>query len=268
MDTRTVNKLIQRCSSWLNWVIRNGYYTERNIFHGKSIPSNKGKNTITRQPFTDKQLKLIFNKGYLQRTLNSTSHCKFVFYWIGILGLHHGTRLQETSQLYISDIYPLNKIWVIDINDNTKDKKLKTPNSKRIIPLHQTLIDLGFLDYLHILEQNGKERLFHELTLGRDGYTKNPSRFFNDYLRELGIKSATEKYDFHSLRHNCNIELIQKDVGVEYRNDYLGWGQTGMSKSVYGKPFEPSILQKHCSNNISYPINWKNLKVDWKLIIG
>jgi hypothetical protein len=268
MDTRTVNKLIQRCSSWLNWVIRNGYYTERNIFHGKSIPSNKRKNTITRQPFTDKQLKLIFNKGYLQRTLNSTSPCKFVFYWIGILGLHHGTRLQETSQLYISDIYPLNKIWVIDINDNTKDKKLKTPNSKRIIPLHQTLIDLGFLDYLHILEQNGKERLFHELSLGRDGYTKNPSRFFNDYLRELGIKSATEKYDFHSLRHNCNIELIQKDVGVEYRNDYLGWGQTGMSKSVYGKPFEPSILQKHCSNNISYPINWKNLKVDWKLIIG
>ena len=268
MDTRTVNKLIQRCSTWLNWVIRNGYYNDRNIFHGKSIPSNKGKNTITRQPFTDKQLKLIFNKGYLQRTLNSTSPCKFVFYWIGILGLHHGTRLQETSQLYISDIYPLNKIWVIDINDNTKDKKLKTPNSKRIIPLHQTLIDLGFLDYLHILEQNGKERLFHELSLGRDGYTKNPSRFFNDYLRELGIKSATEKYDFHSLRHNCNIELIQKDVGVEYRNDYLGWGQTGMSKSVYGKPFEPSILQKHCSNNISYPINWKNLKVDWKLIIG
>ena len=268
MDTRTVNKLIQRCSSWLNWVIRNGYYTERNIFHGKSIPSNKGKNTITRQPFKNKQLKLIFNKGYLRRTLNSTSPCKFVFYWIGILGLHHGTRLQETAQLHINDIYPLNKIWVIDINDNTKDKKLKTPNSKRIIPLHQTLIDLGFLDDLHILEQNGKERLFHELTLGRDGYTKNPSRFFNDYLRELGIKSSKARYDFHSLRHNCNNELIQKDVGVEYRNDYLGWGQTGMSKSVYGKPFEPSILQKHCSNNISYPINWKNLKVDWKLIIG
>jgi integrase len=268
MDTRTVNKLIQRCSTWLNWVIRNGYYNDRNIFHGKSIPSNKGKNTITRQPFSVKQLKLIFNKVYLQRTLNSTSPCKFVFYWIGILGLHHGTRLQETAQLHINDIYPLNKIWVIDINDNTKVKKLKTPNSKRIIPLHQTLIDLGFLDYLHILEQNGKERLFHELTLGRDGYTKNPSRFFNDYLRELGIKSSKERYDFHSLRHNCNNELIQKDVGVEYRNDYLGWGQTGMSKSVYGKPFEPSILQKHCSNNISYPINWKNLKVDWKLIIG
>ena len=268
MDTRTVNKLIQRCSTWLNWVIRNGYYNDRNIFHGKSIPSNKGKNTITRQPFTDKQLKLIFNKGYLQRTLNSTSHCKFVFYWIGILGLHHGTRLQETSQLYISDIYPLNKIWVIDINDNTKDKKLKTTNSKRIIPLHQTLIDLGFLEYLKIIEQKGKERVFHELTLGRDGYTKNPSKFFNDYLRELDIKSPTKKYDFHSLRHTCNNALIQKDVIEEHRNDYLGWGQTGMSKKIYGKPFEPSILKKRCSNYISFQVKWNDLKVDWKNVIG
>ena len=266
MDTRTINKLIQRCSSWLNWVIRKGYYNERNIFHGKSIPSKRSKESITRQPFTDKQLKLIFSKNYLNRSLNSVSPCKFVFYWVGILGLFHGTRLQETAQLYINDIYPLDKIWVIDINDNTKDKKLKTSNSKRILPLHQTLIDLGFLDYLKILQQKGKERLFHELTLGRDGYTKNPSKFFNDYLRELGIKSSTEKYDFHSLRHNCNIELIQKDVGVEYRNDYLGWGQTGMSKSVYGKPFQPSILQKYCTKNISYPVNWQNLKVDWKLI--
>jgi len=269
MDKRTVNKLIQRCSSWLNWVIRNGYYTERNIFHGKSIPSNKGKNTITRQPFSSKQLNLIFNKKvYLQRTLNSTSPCKFVFYWIGILGLHQGTRLQELCQLHLKDIYPLNKIWVIDINDNSTDKKLKTPNSTRIIPLHQTLIDLGFLNYLNILEQNGKERVFHELTLGRDGYTKNPSRFFNDYLRELDLKTDSAKYDFHCLRHNCNNALIQKDVNVEHRNDYLGWSQTGMSKSVYGKPFEPSILKKRCSDVISFPINWNDLKVDWKLVIG
>jgi integrase len=268
MDTRTVNKLIQRCSSWLNWVIRKGYYEDSNIFHGKSIPSKKGKNDITRQPFKEEQLKLIFGKNYLNSTLNSTSPCKFVFYWVGILGLFHGLRLQEIAQLHMDDIYPLNKIWVIDINDKSNDKKLKTKNSNRIIPLHQSLIDLGFLDYYNILEKKGKERLFHELSLGRDGYTKNPSRFFNDYLRDLNIKSTTEKYDFHCLRHTCNNSLIQKDVDLEHRNDYLGWGQTGMSKKIYGKPFEPSILKKRCSNVISFPINWKDLKVDWKLIIG
>ena len=76
MDTRTINKLIQRCSSWLNWVIRKGYYNDRNIFHGKSIPSKRSKESITRQPFTDKQLKLIFSKNYLNRSLNSVSPCK------------------------------------------------------------------------------------------------------------------------------------------------------------------------------------------------
>ena len=268
MDTRTINTLIQRCSSWFNWVIRKGYYEDRNIFHGKSIPSKKGKNDITRQPYNEEQLKLIFSKNYLNKTLNSVSPCRYVFYWVGILGLFHGTRLQETTQLHINDIYPLNKIWVIDINDNTKDKKLKTTNSKRIIPLHQTLIDLGFLEYLKIIEQKGKERVFHELTLGRDGYTKNPSKFFNDYLRELDIKSPTKKYDFHSLRHTCNNALIQKDVIEEHRNDYLGWGQTGMSKKIYGKPFEPSILKKRCSNYISFQVKWNDLKVDWKNVIG
>ena len=268
MDTRTINTLIQRCSSWLNWVIRKGFYEEKNIFHGKSIPSKKGKNDITRQPYNEEQLKLIFSKNYLNKTLNSVSPCRYVFYWVGILGLFHGTRLQETTQLHINDIYPLNKIWVIDINDNTKDKKLKTTNSKRIIPLHQTLIDLGFLEYLKIIEQKGKERVFHELTLGRDGYTKNPSKFFNDYLRELDIKSPTKKYDFHSLRHTCNNALIQKDVIEEHRNDYLGWGQTGMSKKIYGKPFEPSILKKRCSNYISFQVKWNDLKVDWKNVIG
>ena len=268
MDTRTINTLIQRCSSWLNWVIRKGFYEEKNIFHGKSVPSKKGKNDITRQPFKEEQLKLIFGEGYVNKTLNSVSPCRYVFYWVGILGLFHGTRLQETTQLHINDIYPLNKIWVIDINDNTKDKKLKTTNSKRIIPLHQTLIDLGFLEYLKIIEQKGKERVFHELTLGRDGYTKNPSKFFNDYLRELDIKSPTKKYDFHSLRHTCNNALIQKDVIEEHRNDYLGWGQTGMSKKIYGKPFEPSILKKRCSKNISYKVKWNDLKVDWKQILG
>ena len=269
MDARTVNKLIQRCSTWLNWVVRNGYYEGVNIFHGKSIPSKNRKDAPTRELFSNEQLKLIFNvENYSKKTLNSTSPCKYVFYWVSIFGLYHGLRLQEICQLHMNDIYPLNKLWVIDINEKTTDKKLKTKNAKRIIPLHQTLIDLGFLDYFHILEKKGKERLFHELTLGRDGYTKNPSRYFNDYLRELKIKTPMNKYDFHSFRHTCNNALIQKDVIEEHRNDYLGWEQTGMSKKVYGKPFEPSILKKRCSNVISFPINWKKLGVDWKLILG
>ena len=123
------------------------------------------------------------------------------------------------------------------------------------------------LDYVRLVEGKGKNRLFHELSLQRDGYTKNPSRFFNQYLKDLKIKNDVQKFDFHSFRHTCNNVLIQNDINVEYRNDYLGWSQEGMSKKVYGKPFEPEILSKHCSMNISFNhIKWNDLKVDWKLI--
>ena len=271
MDTRSVNQYIQRCSSWLNWVIKQGYYGEVNVFHGKSINLGKGKKNKNRQPFDEKLLKLVFNNNnYFSKTLNSPSPCKFPFYWIPIFGLFHGMRLQEICQLSLEDIYPQDKIWVIDINDKTPDKKVKNENSKRIIPLHQTLIDLGILDYIRIIQGKGKNRLFHELNLQRDGYTKNPSRFFNFYLKELKIKNKNSgnRFDFHSFRYTCNNSLIQNEVGVEFRNDYLGWVQEGMSKKVYGKPFEPSILHKHCSKVIKYPINWNDLKVDWKLVIG
>ena len=268
MDSRSVNQYIQRCSSWLNWVIKQGYYDEVNVFHGKSISIGRTKKSNNRQLFNEDQLKLIFKKDhYFKKTLNSPSPCRFAFYWIPIFGLFHGMRLQEISQLHLEDIYPKNKVWVIDMNDKTHDKRLKTSNSKRIIPLHPKLIDLGLLDYVRLVEGKGKNRLFHELSLQRDGYTKNPSRFFNQYLKDLKIKNDVQKFDFHSFRHTCNNVLIQNDVNVEYRNDYLGWSQEGMSKKVYGKPFEPEILSKHCSMNISFNhIKWNDLKVDWKLV--
>ena len=46
----------------------------------------------------------------------------------------------------------------------------------------------------------------------------------------------------------------------------INWTYVGKIKNM--KPFEASLLYKHCSKVIKYPINWNDLKVDWKLIIG
>ena len=52
----------------------------------------------------------------------------------------------------------------------------------------------------------------------------------------------------------------------ENANDKINWTYVGKIKNV--KPFEASLLHKHCSKVIKYPINWNELKVDWKLVIG
>jgi hypothetical protein len=51
----------------------------------------------------------------------------------------------------------------------------------------------------------------------------------------------------------------------ENANDKINWTYVGKIKNV--KPFEASLLYKHCSKVIKYPINWNDLKVDWKLVI-
>ncbi len=45
-------------------------------------------------------------------------------------------RLQEILQLYVEDVYQVNGVWVLDLNTNHDDKKLKTDQSKRVIPIH------------------------------------------------------------------------------------------------------------------------------------
>ena len=52
----------------------------------------------------------------------------------------------------------------------------------------------------------------------------------------------------------------------ENANDKINWTYVGKIKIV--KPFEASLLCKHYSKVIKYPINWNDLKVDWKLVIG
>ena len=49
------------------------------------------------------------------------------------------------------------------IIDETQGKRVKTTSSIRKVPIHPTLISLGFLDYVKILKANGVDRVFCQL---------------------------------------------------------------------------------------------------------
>ena len=85
-------------------------------------------------------------------------------------GLYTGAHLNELCQLYVNNIKEIDKIWCIDINRNTNDKKLKNASSERVIPIHPKLIELGFLNFLKEQKKKNSQRLFSHLTLGSDVY--------------------------------------------------------------------------------------------------
>jgi integrase len=66
------------------------------------------------------------------------------------------------------------------------------------VPLHANVINAGFLDYVAKIESAGHSMLFPHLISGKNGYSKNASRRFGQYLTKLGIKAKGKS--FHSFR--------------------------------------------------------------------
>jgi len=233
MAINTVNKHLNRTSSLFDWACRHGYLT-MNYFTNLTI-RKKRKASEERKVFSTEQLeRLLSGKQYQgKKPLHS------YYYWLPLLGLYTGCRLDELCQLYIEDIYQIDDVWVIDINDS-EDKKLKSFNSKRIIPIHSKLIDLGFLNYVDKI-QAAHKRLFPALKKGRDGYGSAPSKWFARYRKQVGITESGVV--FHSLRHTFVNELKQLGIEESLAASLAGHSSSGITFERYGKDYSPSVLK-------------------------
>ena len=89
----------------------------------------------------------VFNKDDLTKIFSSPIHKKkeylHSYYWLPLLGLYMGARIEELCSLYLEDfkvehginIISINGINIISINSN-HDKKLKSKAAERLIPVH------------------------------------------------------------------------------------------------------------------------------------
>ena len=264
-EPKNINKLIYRIRIFFKW-LKNNYreYVPENHFEGITVEIKKIYKL--RDGFTPEDLKKIFDTtNYLNNTVrDDRNKIKLPKYFIPILGIYTGCRLEEISQLLLEDIYKDGKYDVIRIRVSD-DTQLKNIQSERIIPIHPTIKELGFLDYCDYLRKQNKDRVFYELNKGRDGYGRNIGRFFTGYLKKIGVYKFQSKV-FHSLRHTFITNLLQNGVREEVVNGLDGHKQKTMSTTVYFKGgFPPEILFKEGISKINYEgINFGKLKIDWK----
>ena len=235
MSTTTVNKNIIRISSLFEWSSRHGY-VNKNYFEGLVLKT-KTRADEERSIFKKDDLKEIFK----HEIFTALKYKHPYQYWLPLLGLYTGARLEELCQLYLEDIYNDEGIWVIDIN-NKGDKKLKTKSSKRIIPIHSKLQALGFIDYVESLRHKGESRLFPELKKGRDGYSQSASKWFSRLRKDLGLYNLDPPKDFHSFRHTLATELKNKGIPEPEVAAITGHSIAGITFSRYGKAYDNRIL--------------------------
>jgi hypothetical protein len=178
-------------------------------------------------------------------------------YWIDPLRLYTGARVSEISQLHTNDIIEVNGIPCISfINDSVDEedenedggavskaetieefRRLKNRASRRIIPIHPALIEMGFLEWVKKRQERvGREPglLFFGLTWEpKSGYGRKASRHTLNLLKAAGVWRKRTKVG-HSLRSNCAQELQRVGMPLEMVQRYIGHTTGKQLETRYG----------------------------------
>jgi integrase len=158
---RTMNVYIGHMQHFLGWAVDNGYASE-NVFTGMRLRSTAKGAGEGRQAFKAEELRVIFGE---LTNLQSVLAKKDVHRWPALIGLFTGMRLNEIAQLEVQDVEERDGIWCINVTPDGNDhKRLKNASSRRVVPVHDTLLECGFLGFVEGQKETGSTRLFPSLT--------------------------------------------------------------------------------------------------------
>jgi integrase len=213
-------------------------------------------------------------------------------YWIPLFGLFHGNRVSEALQLIASDFSWDNGVFVVHFQTELEDadgkpepappkhsggnkqpsghnvqqlRHLKTLATKRLVPVHPKLLELGLEDFIAARRKDGPNALLFPSSmpnkdsenpkLGR-AYEQAFLRFVRDHL---GFGSG---YGSHSFRHQLEDRLrnTQADNGswpAGMSQQYTGRKRTREadrkvteeegSEAAYGNGYIPQSMLRYIS---------------------
>jgi len=231
MSITSVNKHLSWLGSMLTYAVKEGYVTS-NPAAGLQVQRNT-RADLERMAYTTEDLKamvrcLSWNPKHPER------------YWVSLIGMYQGMRLNEICQLYSEDIQKVDGLWCISVNSETADKEIKNSASQRVIPIHPELIKAGFLKYVE-QSRGVHERLWPALAKRRDGYAHDFGKWFQK-LNRTRITEEPRKV-FHSLRHSFIDTLKQAGVPEALISEMVGHSnEKSMTMGRYGKRYQPRVL--------------------------
>ncbi len=147
--------------------------------------------------FEHDELKRLFQGSEMAALASSgTEAYKF---WLPHVGLFSGARINELCQLNPQlDIREDKKsgFWFFDITEDSAghediEKSVKTKSSKRSVPIHPQLVELGFLQYVTHLKKQGRKLLFPGFPVSVGRAAPKAGEWFGDFLRALNLRDET-----------------------------------------------------------------------------
>lgn len=260
LNVKTVKMIVEAASSLFEWGVKEGYL-EKNPVKGIIVKDDRQQIEL-RDAFDVSDLEKIFScKKYIGNEFKHPS-----FFWTPVVALFTGMRLEEICQLRCEDVYEseTSGLFVIDVNarpsaDGKVDKTLKNKNATRVIPVHKTLVEIGFIEYCNKMKVDGLERIFPELnkTAASPKYGKQPGKSFGKLIRELEIEGNKT---FHSLRHTFSDFFKKKDMHNDLFRQVFGHEISELAGRQYGSKFDVQMCYDKLISLLDYRIDFSLLK--------
>lgn len=228
-----------------------------------------------RRPFTTDELKRIFaapiytgckddGRGFSKAGPNVIRRARF---WVPLICLFSGMRANEVCQLNVADIKSTpTGLQYFDVNDND-NKKLKNATSKRSVPIHPELAQMGLLKFIEQQKKIKSAKLFPELKADKYGYM---SHSLADWFTASFLPSVVQKdrkISLHSFRHNFRDALRSIEAPDWVLQELGGWSQSKGVSDNYGSGYTPNQLQPYVEK-IAYPgLNLSHLYLAQKFTV-
>jgi integrase len=234
LSPQSTKNIAQRTNNFLNWAFRREGGKAPFELMGNVRITVRSK-TVNRRAFMDDELRILFNAATYAQGRQQSPY----MYWLPLIGLHTGMRINEIAQLALADIGWKDGIACFHVTDddadNAKDrraKRVKTDAGRRIVPVHDALVSLGLLDYAQIVRQDGHKVLFPELIGGRDGPGQPASKHFARYCDRVGLRDPA--LVFHSFRHGAVGRMRTAGIAKELRMVVVGHSPADDTHDGYG----------------------------------
>ncbi len=245
----TVTKQLGALSSLLQYSVDNGLLSI-NVAAGVKVAKNRVEKKA-RLPYEIEDLNKIFSCPIYTSGQRPQGGGGEAAYWLPLLALYTGGRLEELGQLRKKDVRQLDNIWYINISDEAEGASLKTHNSRRVIPVHPELLRLGFIEYAH---QNS-ERIFPALKADcHKSLTGNFSKWWGRYVREV-VGITDKRKVFHSFRHAFKDVCRNSGIHQEIHDAFTGHAG-GNVGSTYGSGASPGRLAEEMTR-----VRYQGLKI-------
>lgn len=202
-----------------------------------------------RDPFSVEQLNQIF--ATLPWSNGPTSAISEpAKYWGPLIALFSGARLSEIYGQLVDEIIERDGQMLFDFKHRPATRPMKH-NKSRVVPVHPTLVELGFSEFVKAARMSGRELLFSDVKRDARGkWGDAQSDWLSRKIAKLKLKGAN--LSFHSFRHTFEDALREVDLhDTPLGNQIMGRWSAGTSK-YYGKGFSTAKLCDAVAS-ISYP---------------